>query len=253
MTTEITWLSAFLAGLLGSVHCVGMCGGITGALTLGLPAPVRLSYARLLPYLLAYNSGRITSYVLAGTLMGALGAQLGNILSPQSAITVGRVISGVFMLALGIYIAGWWNSLSGLEKLGGRLWRRIEPLGRRVLPPKGPMQALGLGLVWGWLPCGLVYSALAWSLAAGGALQGGGIMLAFGLGTLPTLIAMGSAARWLKQVTRMSRVRQVAGALIVAFGLYMLLAPGAHQHHQHEPAGHVHTSEQSVNQYCLTG
>ena len=231
MTTEITWLTAFLAGLLGSVHCVGMCGGITGALTMGLPAPVRLSYARLLPYLLAYNSGRIMSYVLAGAFMGALGAQMVHVIEPQAAINVGRVISGVFMLALGVYLAGWWNTLAGLEKLGGRLWRRIEPLGRGLLPPKGPLQALGLGLVWGWLPCGLVYSALAWSLASGGAMQGGGIMLAFGFGTLPTLIAMGSAARWLKQVTRMSRVRQVVGVLILAFGLYLLFAMGAHQHH----------------------
>ena len=110
------------------------------------------------------------------------------------------------------------------------------------MPPKGLMQALGLGLVWGWLPCGLVYSALAWSLASGGAMQGGGIMLAFGLGTLPALIAMGSASRWLKQLTRMPRVRQVAGALILAFGLYMLFAPGAHQHHQPSLVGHVHTT-----------
>ena len=241
MTAEITWLAAFLAGLLGSVHCVGMCGGISGALTMGLPATVRQSYPRLFPYLLAYNSGRIMSYVTAGALMGALGAQLGGGLAPHSAVNVGRVISGVFMLALGVYIAGWWNALAGLEQRGGRLWRHIEPLGRGLLPPRGPVQALGLGLVWGWLPCGLVYSALAWSLAAGGALQGGGIMLAFGLGTLPTLIAMGSAARWLREVTRMQRVRQVAGALILAFGLYMLLAPGAHQHPTADHSGHSHT------------
>jgi len=241
MATEITWLAAFLAGLLGSVHCVGMCGGISGALTMGLPAAVRQSYPRLLPYLLAYNGGRILSYVTAGVLMGALGAQLGAGFAPQTAITVGRMISGAFMLALGLYIAGWWNALAGLERLGGTLWRRIEPLGRGLLPPTGLAQALGLGLVWGWLPCGLVYSALAWSLAAGGALQGGAIMLAFGLGTLPTLIAMGAAARWLKLVTRRPRVRQAAGALILGFGLYMLFAPGAHLHHQTGPAGHLHT------------
>lgn len=241
MSAEITWLAAFLAGLLGSVHCVGMCGGITGALTMGLPVPVRQSYPRLFPYLLAYNSGRIMSYVTAGALMGALGAQLSGSLMPQAAISVGRVISGLIMLALGVYIAGWWNALGWLEKIGGRAWRHIEPLGRGLLPPKGPVQALGLGLVWGWLPCGLVYSALAWSLAAGGALQGGGIMLAFGLGTLPTLIAMGSAARWLKQVTRLPRVRQAAGAIILSFGLYMLFAPGAHQHHTADHGGHSHT------------
>ncbi len=240
MTTEISWVTAFLAGLLGSIHCIGMCGGISGALTMGLPAPVRTSYTRLLPYLLAYSSGRITSYVIAGTLMGALGAQLSGVFTPHTAINIGRVISGVFMLALGVYISGWWNALSGLEKLGGRLWRHIEPWGRGVLPPKSPVQAFGLGLVWGWLPCGLVYSALAWSLAAGGAAQGGLIMLAFGLGTLPMLLALGSAARWLREVTRMRRVRQAAGVLILSFGLYMLLAPGAHHHADGNMDGHIH-------------
>ena len=240
MSTEITWLTAFLAGLLGSIHCIGMCGGISGALTMGLPAPVRTSYARLLPYLLAYNSGRIMSYVIAGALLGALGAQLTGGLTPHTAMSVGRAISGVFMLALGVYIAGWWNALTGLEKLGGRLWRHIEPWGRGLLPPKSPVQAFGLGLVWGWLPCGLVYSALAWSLAAGGAAQGGLIMLAFGLGTLPMLLALGSAARWLREVTRMRRVRQVAGVLILSFGLYMLLAPGAHNHSSAGINGHIH-------------
>ena len=105
---------------------------------------------------------------------------------------------------------------------------------------KGPLQALGLGLVWGWLPCGLVYSALAWSLVSGGALEGARIMLAFGLGTLPMLLAMGTAARWLKQVTRMQRVRQVAGTVILSFGLYMLFATGGHNHPA-EISGHVHT------------
>jgi sulfite exporter TauE/SafE len=240
MATEITWLTAFLAGLLGSVHCVGMCGGITGALTMGLPEPVRRSYARLLPYIIAYNSGRIISYVAAGALMGMLGAQLSGVVSQQAAMGAGRVISGVFMLALGVYIAGWWNVLAGLEKFGGRVWRHIEPLGRGLLPPQGPAQALGLGLVWGWLPCGLVYSALAWALTAGGALQGGGLMLAFGLGTLPTLVALGSAAHWLRDITRMPRVRQAAGVMIMAFGLYMLFFPGAHQHHAPGSMGHVH-------------
>lgn len=240
MSAEITWLTAFLAGLLGSVHCIGMCGGITGALTMGLPGPVRHVYARLLPYLLAYNSGRIISYVVAGALLGALGAQLGDGFSPHTAMQAGRVISGLFMLALGLYIAGWWNALSGLERLGGRLWRRIEPLGRGVLPPRSPLQAIGLGLVWGWLPCGLVYSALAWSLAAGGAAQGGLIMLSFGLGTLPMLLAMGTAARWLREVTRLRRVRQVAGAVMLLFGLYMLFAPGAHHHAAPETSKHTH-------------
>ena len=240
MPTEISWLTAFLAGLLGSVHCLGMCGGISGALTLGLPEPVRRPYVRLLPYLLAYNSGRIASYVMAGAFLGLVGNQMVHVVTPHTALTMGRIVSGLFMLALGLYIAGWWTGLMGLEKFGAKLWRHIEPLGRGLLPPKGPLQALGLGLVWGWLPCGLVYSALAWSLVSGSALEGARIMLAFGLGTLPMLLAMGTAARWLKQVTRMQRVRQAAGVVILFFGLYMLFAPGAHNHSNADVSGHIH-------------
>ena len=240
MPNEISWLTAFLAGLLGSVHCLGMCGGISGALTLGLPQPVRRSYVRLLPYLLAYNSGRITSYIMAGAFLGLVGSQMVHVVTPHTALTIGRIFSGLFMLALGLYIGGWWTGLMGLEKFGAKFWRYMEPLGRGLLPPKGLLQALGLGWVWGWLPCGLVYSALAWSLVSGSALEGARIMLAFGLGTLPMLLAMGTAARWLKQVTRMQRVRQAAGVVILFFGLYMLFAPGAHNHPKVDISGHVH-------------
>lgn len=242
MSSELSYLSLFLAGLLGSAHCVGMCGGIVGALTLGLPAPVRGRYAGLLPYLLAYNTGRILSYSLAGALVGLLGASLAGVLTPQLAHTAGRVISGGFMVALGLYLGGWWPGLTALERLGGHLWRRLEPLGRRYLPPRSALHALPLGLVWGWLPCGLVYSALAWALAAGGPVQGGLLMLAFGLGTLPTLLAMGSAARVLGQWVRKPAVRRSAGALVLAFGLYSLFAPGAHDHGAGGGAqgGHVH-------------
>ena len=231
MSSEVTWVAAFLAGMLGSVHCIGMCGGIMGAFTLALPAPVRQSWLRLLPYLLAYNTGRIVSYMTAGAVLGFVGLQLGHLVDQDTARLTGRLISGLFMLALGFYLAGWWQVLGVLERLGGRLWRHIEPLGRRFLPPRGPLQALGLGLVWGWLPCGMVYSVLVWSAATGGAVAGAQLMLAFGLGTLPMLLAMGSAAQQLTRVTRLPRVRQVAGVLIMLFAGYMLLAPAAHQGH----------------------
>jgi sulfite exporter TauE/SafE len=131
-------------------------------------------------------------------------------------------LAGVFMLLLGLYLAGWWSGLRRVEQAGGRLWRYIEPLGRRLLPVRSPGQALALGLVWGWLPCGLVYSVLIWALSAGGALQGAGLLLAFGLGTLPNLLLMGAAAGWLATQVRRPAVRQVAGALVSLFGLYTL-------------------------------
>jgi uncharacterized protein len=234
---ELGAVSLFLAGLLGSVHCVGMCGGITGALTLALPEPVRASPFRLVPYLLAYNGGRILSYMAAGALVGAAGAALAGVFTRELAMSVGRIVSGGFMVLLGLYIAGWWSALIGLERLGGRLWRRLEPLGRRFLPPRRPLSALGLGLVWGWLPCGLVYSALAFALVSGGAAAGATLMLAFGLGTLPMLLAMGATARWLARITRSAWLRQLAGALILVFGLTMLFGAGAHRHADAPPDG----------------
>jgi sulfite exporter TauE/SafE len=220
MSITITLLSAALVtGLLGSVHCLGMCGGVVGILTMGLSHPIKQSYFNLLPYLLAYNLGRISSYMLAGGLVGWLGSQFELWLPVQ--VHVG--ISSLFMIALGLYISGWWSGLIKLEKLGSYLWRRLAPLGHYFLPVNNPLRALSLGMVWGWLPCGLVYTALALSLASGSASAGGLVMLVFGLGTLPMLLVMGSAIRWLTEFTHQPLVRRMMGALIILFGIYTLV------------------------------
>ena len=123
MPGEATLLSAFLVGLFGSTHCLGMCGGIVGALTLGLPGDIRKSPRRLAPYLLTYNAGRIASYSIAGALVGALSAQLFGLAPPAQARWAVRFVSGGFMIALGLYLAGWWPGLQRLEKWGGVLWK----------------------------------------------------------------------------------------------------------------------------------
>lgn len=227
MTIEITLLlSAFLAGLLGSAHCIAMCGGIVGALTMTLPNSVHQSYLRLTPYLLSYNIGRIGSYTLAGILMGFLGEQFAQSLPMDNPRVVAMWVSGLFMIALGLYIGAWWQVLTRIEKMGGYLWRKIEPLGRRLLPVKHPLQALGLGLVWGWLPCGLVYSILTLSLASSNAWTGGLLMFSFGLGTLPMLLAMGATAQWLTRFSQQIIVRRTAGIMVILFGLFILF--GSH-------------------------
>lgn len=213
---EIDLIGAFIVGLLGGVHCVGMCGGIVGALSFGLPAE------RQMPLLVSYNVGRIASYTVAGALMGALGFYFSGLLPVQHAQRVLQGIAGLFMVLLGLYLGGWWGVLSRLEKAGGLLWRRIEPLGRGLLPVRSSRHALLLGLLWGWLPCGLVYSALVWTVSAGGALEGGLLMLAFGLGTLPNLLLMGVAAARVQGWVRKPSTRAVAGALVIAFGIYQL-------------------------------
>ena len=233
MVTELTVGAAFLVGLLGSTHCIGMCGGIVGALTLGLDGSVRTSSWRLPAFLLAYNSGRILSYTIAGGITGFLGGQLVK-LEWGIDFPLGGIIAGLFMIALGLYLTGWWRVLTILEKSGAHLWKRIEPLGRHLLPVNSLLQAFALGMLWGWLPCGLVYAALAWSLTTADAGHGALLMLGFGLGTLPMLLLMGGAAEQLNRFVRSSQVRKIAGLMIISLGVYMLWSAfqgGAHMHH----------------------
>lgn len=220
MDSFASFVAAFLVGLTGGVHCFGMCGGIVGVLALGLPPVPRNPLWARFPFLLAYNVGRIVSYAIAGALAGGVGAWAANLVSVHRAQLALQVVAGLFMVLLGLYLAGWWPVLGHLERAGGVLWRRIEPLGRRLLPVRAPIQALGVGLVWGWLPCGLVYSVLVWAIGSGGAGQGALLLLGFGLGTLPTLLAMGTAAAALAGFVRRPIVRQAAGTLVVLFGLY---------------------------------
>jgi sulfite exporter TauE/SafE len=222
MEGSLSFASAFLVGLLGGAHCVGMCGGIVAALTFGLPEKRRGSVIGMLPFQLAYNLGRLGSYTLAGALMGGLGVLLSGFLPVQYAQRGLLAAAAIFMILLGLYLGGWWAALARVEALGGVLWRRIEPLGRRMLPVRSPAQALVLGLIWGWLPCGLVYSVLIWSVSAGGVVQGAGLMLAFGVGTLPNLLAMGLVASTLARWARAPAARRLAGALVVALGVYTL-------------------------------
>lgn len=197
-----------------------MCGGIVGALTLGLPAEARRHYRTMLPYLLAYNCGRILSYTLAGAAAGGIGAMATH-LGAVNRVQLGlQLLAGVFMLLLGMYIGGWWRGLARVEQAGGWLvWRHLQPLGQKLLPVASPRRALQLGLLWGWLPCGLVYSVLIWSISVGGAVNGALLMLSFGLGTLPTLLVMGSGAALLARWVKRPLVRHLAGLLIVLIGI----------------------------------
>jgi uncharacterized protein len=215
--SDVDLISAFIVGLLGGVHCAGMCGGIVGALSFGLP-----DSGRRWSILIAYNAGRISSYTVAGALMGALGFYFSGLLPVQTAQRLLLTLAGLFLVLMGLYLAGWWNALSRVERFGGLLWRRIEPLGRGLLPVRSVHQGFALGLLWGWLPCGLVYSALVWTVAAGGALEGASLMFAFGLGTLPNLLLMGVAAAQIQRWVRNPAIRAIAGALVILFGLMLL-------------------------------
>lgn len=208
-----TTFSLFLVGLLGGAHCFGMCGGIVVALAHG--------QSRWTLHL-AYNAGRILTYALAGVLVGALGS--GLVLAGQWPLRlILLVLANLMLVGMGLYLLGFPQWLAPLERLGGRLWRRVQPLGKRFLPVRAPAQALSLGLLWGWLPCGLVYSALATALGTGSAWQGGLAMLAFGLGTLPNLLLAGMLAGRAQTLMRWPPLRLGSGLLVLGFGVYGLL------------------------------
>ena len=215
------FIAVFLIGLLGGVHCVGMCGGIVGVLstqTVRMPGA-----ASVFPLHLAYNLGRISSYVIAGALVGAIGSfgmLLNDMLPVQMAL---YVAANLMMIALGLYLTGLTQSLAFTERIGQLLWRRIQPFTRRFLPARGVVQAYPLGLLWGWLPCGMVYGVLTAALLSGSASRGAATMLAFGLGTLPNLLLAGMLLQRLRSIVQARYVRLGSGLLVIAFGVWGLI------------------------------
>ncbi len=171
-----------------------MCGGIVGALSLSLPAPARDRPARFAAFLLAYNLGRILSYAGAGALFGVAGRDPAGRRQPCLALRRAALLAALVVVGIGLSIGGWLPRLTALERLGTPLWRRLEPLGRRLLPVRTLTRAALFGAVWGWLPCGLVYGMLISAPAQGGAGPGPSTWPSSVLGTLPVLLATGLLA-----------------------------------------------------------
>ena len=219
---ELSLISAFLVGLLGGGHCIGMCGGIVSAVSMHLPNQAKDAPQKQpkIFFLIAYNAGRILSYTLAGVLAGLIGASsffIGHVLPIQHML---YLISSLMLILLGLYLAGFWHGITLIENVGRALWVKLQPYSKRYIPVQNLKQAFVLGGLWGWLPCGLVYSVLIAAIATGSALNGGLLMLAFGLGTLPTLLAMGMTAVKLKTTLQNVWVRRASGLLVLGFGLF---------------------------------
>ncbi|MFT2090866.1 sulfite exporter TauE/SafE family protein [Paraglaciecola sp. 2405UD69-4] len=212
---DLSFLSALVIGLAGGVHCVGMCGGIVGAFSYAIPKGASTQI-----YAISYNLGRISSYTLAGVLTGWLGQMVSQ--QVDQGIVLLQFISSIFLAVLGLYIAGWWQGLLKVEALGRYLWRYIGPLSKKMLPFKSPLQAFPYGAIWGWLPCGLVYSVLTWSLASGSAINGAKIMLGFGLGTIPIMFLMALGFEKSKAYLQHPIVKKIMGVLLLIFALFQM-------------------------------
>jgi sulfite exporter TauE/SafE len=172
---------------------------------------------------LAYNGGRILSYAAAGAIAGALGAASMGLEGQVPARLILYFVANLMLVAMGLYLLGVTKALAFTERAGQSLWRRLQPLTRRFLPVRSVAQAFPLGVLWGWLPCGLVYSALATALSTGSAGRGALTMLAFGLGTLPNLLLAGIVLARLNEFVRRPIVRTLSGLLVLGFGLYGFL------------------------------
>ena len=210
--------AALITGILGSAHCFGMCAGISG------PFAVNQSVASLRRDFstdVSYNAGRGVSYAILGVIVGALGKTFVDAI-PKLAAPV-RLASGLLIIVIGLQVAFNWRFLAPIETAGARLWGRIAPAAKGLLPVTSMPRALGLGLLWGWLPCGLVYSVLLIAATTADPLGGGLVMVAFGIGTMPAMIATGVSATKLAQF--MSGRRLGAGLLIILIGLATIVMP----------------------------
>ena len=233
MTIELLLPAAFLAGFFGSTHCIGMCGAIVvlfeGQQTHNGP---RLSWARRA----LYNFGRLGFYVLLGTIAGAGGTLLTAAVGVKTGLLLLRLLAGLLVIAIGLNLLLDWRFTDALERAGARLWQRLSPLARHVLPITTGTRAFAAGLLWGALPCGLVYSAVAIAAASGNAAHGMLIMFAFWLGTVPALLLAGASAHRLMQWRSRRRYRQAAGAIMIVLGLLALMPIGMRAM-QHAHAG----------------
>lgn len=231
----LSFLPIFIIGLLGSVHCVGMCGGIVSAFstmsTRRRPFPVPLlaagagggtvgvALSGTALHTLAYNAGRIASYTIAGALAGGI-AGSAYTFSRIAVFQVGAYwLANLMLIALGLYLMDAWRGLSRLEAIGRGAWNRIHPLGRKLGSVDSPAKMFALGGLWGWLPCGMVYSVLLTATMTGSAASGAGVMLAFGLGTLPMMLTVGMFGAGVKNHLQKRRVRLVSGLVVLGFGM----------------------------------
>lgn len=239
-------IPVFLVGLLGSVHCVGMCGGIVGAFSsapggtprkhfpvavvtatpataataAGIGSPVhmiRITQASVRA--LAYNAGRIGSYAIAGAIAGGSAGGVATLTGLSGLQLAGYWLANLMLVALGLYLTGAWRGLARLEAVGQTLWRHLQPWTAKLLPLDHWWKVLALGALWGWLPCGMVYGVLVTAMFSGSAASGAAVMLAFGLGTLPMLLTLGLFGQQVRVWSLRPGVRLAGGLLVLAFGL----------------------------------
>ena len=228
---DVTILSAFFIGVFSAPHCAGMCGGIVGALAMRTARPER-GLASMLVATLSHNLGRITTYSILGLLFGAIGMSLQHVIPVMGAML--RGVAALLMICMGLYIGGWWMGLRHLENFGFKLWQAVRKTGVMSGTRPAALEGYLSGMFWGCLPCGLVYTLLTFAMTTGDVLQGGLIMISFGLGTIPTLFLVGVFANRLISVIRRKAVRSAMASIVILFGIWTLASATGANFYPHE-------------------
>lgn len=232
LISPVDLVAAFLIGLGSSAHCMGMCGGIAAGFSSSKQANKYRSQ-------LLFNLGRLVSYTLLGLIAGLLVSRLSLQMTATQFFI--RILAGFMLMAMGLYVSGWWLGLARLEKLAMPLWVVVQPLIKKLQSRKGLNKSLYLGLLWGLLPCGLIYSTLVWASASGSAIEAASLMFFMGLGTLPALITIGIVGG---QLVRSSNFRKISGLLLICYGIWTAAVPVQHL----LMSGQIHTNEANPHQ-----
>ena len=237
---EVNYLVAISLGLFSTVHCLGMCGGIITALSLGLPEKIKQDRTRFTTLVCAYNLGRICSYTVAGALAGIFGHIILGPIQNNTGHYVLRILAGLILVLLGLHIAGWISAIRRIEGMGNRVWQVIRPIGGYFLPVDSIPKALLMGCIWGWLPCGMVYSVLLWSATSVDPVVATLCMISFGLGTLPGMIGAGLLSNSLQRFFSRANIRKVFAVIIICFGIASPWIQFSHQMHAATDVHHDH-------------
>jgi len=241
----MTWalfLAAFSMGLFGSPHCLGMCGGIVTAFGLSMQ---HVSDSKKNGLILTYHLGRLISYSLLGLIASLVGVAIFQSIMSNSAP---RIVLGAVLVLIGLAMLGL-PLFNQLEKIGMRFWQSLAPLRKKVFPIDSFGKALFAGLLWGFLPCGLVYGALMMAIAGNNIATGAALMFVFGLGTMPMLIATQKTVGILQSSIKNFRLRQINGVIMMLSGLAVIFIPMMmhhnHNHGSHNQGSHSHAMNET--------
>lgn len=228
--THSSYYIAFTLGLLSTIHCIWMCGGIIGTLTLSLKKDIQDKKRQLVLYVLAYNLGRICTYVTAGAIGGFLGSLAAGVVDSGFMRSFTRFIVFLTLIGMGLYLAGWFPGFAMLERLGKPVWRFVEPIGQCLLPVRHIGHAFAFGAVWGLIPCGLSYSVLIWASSTGSMTQAACVMLVYGTGTLPSVMVAGLFTSWIVRFTRLKAMNYIIGLICIGLAVAHLFYSGDGMH-----------------------